>query len=392
MGEIFRKKPLRRTLKDVYKDINDAIDTIQAGEVTDGSITNAKLATDVKVGSLAAFDTTEKGSVQGAVNEVVGELGDKYEKPELGIPKSDLVQAVQNSLALADSALQEITIQTKTPVNAVAASKALTISGVVIDGETVTIGADIYEFAADVAQSVGAGNIAADITAVSTAAQGVLTVSVQPTAGDTILLDAKTYTFVPDGTANGDGEISRGTNLATAKANIVAAIKGTDGHNDPHPSVDCDAEFTVNDLTITALVGGVAGNSIDSVYTGDTNAFDAATLGAETAGVDCTAENGAIALVAASAGGAEAVTLTRETAVVTATADVKGAAGNSIALAEDMANGAWAAAADSLSGGVDGTVGEQWELAVDASYLYVAVAENTIADNNWRRISLGSAY
>ena len=36
----------------------------------DGAITNAKLATDVKVGSLAALTTTAKASVQAAINEV----------------------------------------------------------------------------------------------------------------------------------------------------------------------------------------------------------------------------------------------------------------------------------------------------------------------------------
>jgi hypothetical protein len=322
MGEIFRKKPLRRTLKSVYEDINDGIDGVKA---------------------------------------------------------------------LLDIA----TIANKTPVNAVAADKDLTISGVVIDGETVTIDTDTYEFAADEAQSVEEGNIAVDITAVSTAAQGILTVSAQPTAGDTILLDEKTYTLVTAGTANADGEIDRGDGLATAQANIVAAIKGTDGHNDPHPSVDCSAEFgegelSANELLITALVGGTAANSFDTVYTGDTNAFDAATLGTETVGVDCTQNDAADALVAAA--DTDSVVLSNASNVVTATAAVKGTAGNDIALAEDMANGAWDGAADSLSGGVDGTVGEQWEVAVDADYLYVAIAENTIADDNWRRIDLGSAY
>jgi hypothetical protein len=40
------------------------------GAVADGYVTNAKLATDVKVGSLAALTTTEKASVVGAINEV----------------------------------------------------------------------------------------------------------------------------------------------------------------------------------------------------------------------------------------------------------------------------------------------------------------------------------
>lgn len=45
-----------------------------------------------------------------------------------------------------------------------------------------------------------------------------------------------------------------------------------------------------------------------------------------------------------------------------------------------------------LAGGVDGTVGTAFKIAVDTSYLYIAIAANTIADANWRRISLGSAF
>jgi hypothetical protein len=41
----------------------------------DGTITNAKLATDVKVGSLAALDTTDKTSVQASINEVNTNVG-----------------------------------------------------------------------------------------------------------------------------------------------------------------------------------------------------------------------------------------------------------------------------------------------------------------------------
>jgi len=43
---------------------------VTVGTVADGAVTNAKLATDVKVGSLATLDTTEKTSVVGAINEV----------------------------------------------------------------------------------------------------------------------------------------------------------------------------------------------------------------------------------------------------------------------------------------------------------------------------------
>jgi hypothetical protein len=54
--------------------VQSALDTIvAAGSGTippDGTISNSKLATDVKVGSLATLTTTEKGSVVGALNEI----------------------------------------------------------------------------------------------------------------------------------------------------------------------------------------------------------------------------------------------------------------------------------------------------------------------------------
>ena len=77
------------------------------------------------------------------------------------------------------------------------------------------------------------------------------------------------------------------------------------------------------------------------------------------------------------------------TTVVVA-AKTKGTAGNAIATTETMANGSWGAA--TLASGVNGTVGAAREIYVDASYLYLCSAANTIADANWRRISLGTAY
>ena len=46
------------------------IDGVALGDIPDGSLTNTKLATDIKVGSLATLTTTEKSSVAGAINEV----------------------------------------------------------------------------------------------------------------------------------------------------------------------------------------------------------------------------------------------------------------------------------------------------------------------------------
>ena len=285
-------------------------------------------------------------------------------------------------------------VSTATPVNAVAASGTLTISGVVIDGETVTIGSDVYEFCADAAQSLTAGSdFAADIEAHTTKSAGSLTVDTQPTAGDTMTIGAKVYTFVPNGTANADGEISIGANLGAAQTNIVAAINGSDSVNTAHTQVSA-AAFAANASVITALVGGVAGDLIATTetFTAGSNIFDAATLGTTVAGADCTAANAVTALVTsitandtAGVGGADG-----DGDTVVLTADTRGTAGNAIATTEAMANGAFGAV--TLENGVDGTVGAQWDVEVDASYLYVCIAANTISGNNWRRIALGSAY
>jgi hypothetical protein len=55
-------------------DLKSKIDALVAVSVPDGSITNDKFATDVKIGSLAALTTTDKSSVQAAINEVAASL------------------------------------------------------------------------------------------------------------------------------------------------------------------------------------------------------------------------------------------------------------------------------------------------------------------------------
>ena len=55
-------------------DLKSKIDALVAVSVPSGSIDNDKLATDVKIGSLAALTTTNKSSVQAAINEVVASL------------------------------------------------------------------------------------------------------------------------------------------------------------------------------------------------------------------------------------------------------------------------------------------------------------------------------
>lgn len=286
-----------------------------------------------------------------------------------------------------------------TPVNAANAGKVLTLTGVVIDGEKVTInnpeitGSDVYEFLADTEQTkTTSTNIAVNITANTTKASGTLTVDTQPISGNTMTIGTKVYTFVPVGTANADGEISIGADLAAAKLNIVAAINGTDAYNTAHPLVSA-AAFATNDCVITAKVGGVAGDSIATTetFTAGTNIFASTTLGS---GADCSATNAITALVAAITAndtqGVGAADGTGDT--VELTADVAGVIGNAIIIGETLANGSFAGAATLLSGGIDGTVATVNTSMIDATYLYRCVADNAISGKNWRRVALGSAF
>lgn len=289
--------------------------------------------------------------------------------------------------------------ETGTPVNAVAAVATLNVTGVSIDGETITInnptkvGTDVYEFLADAAQTkTSPTNIAIDITTYTAKATGTLTVDTQPISGDTLTIGTNTYIFVPVGTAKSAGEISIGANLAEAKTNIVAAINGTDTVNLPHPKVTAGA-FAVNACTITALIGGTIGNAIATTetFTAGTNIFAAATLGS---GTNCTTANTVIAIVnaitASDTQGVGAVSGAGNTVVLTA--DIAGVVGNDIAVAKVMTNAAFANAAVKLAGGIDGTVASGTKFMMDASYLYTCLNGNTTADKNWRRVAIGAAY
>lgn len=84
----------------------------------------------------------------------------------------------------------------------------------------------------------------------------------------------------------------------------------------------------------------------------------------------------------------EATTNTDTTQVFVA--KVKGVAGDLIKTEESSDHLSFGA--ENLENGVDGTPGGAGEALYDGSYLYLAVAVNTIADANWRRFSVGSVY
>lgn len=62
------------TTQAILEWIYTQITNVTLGQIVDGSLTNAKLATDIKVGSLATLTTTDKSSVVSGVNEHVANV------------------------------------------------------------------------------------------------------------------------------------------------------------------------------------------------------------------------------------------------------------------------------------------------------------------------------
>lgn len=64
------------TVREQILDLKTQIDGVSAGQVTPGSITDEKLAPDVKMGSLLSLTTTSKDCAVNAINELDAEIGD----------------------------------------------------------------------------------------------------------------------------------------------------------------------------------------------------------------------------------------------------------------------------------------------------------------------------
>lgn len=301
-----------------------------------------------------------------------------------------------------------------TPVNAVASTGVLTLTGAIVpgshaesvltsdatnvsDGETCTIGSTVYRFknttAAAYDVKIGASAAATlDNLKLAINANGAgdgtdyhAGTAAHPTVVATTNTDTtqKVVARVPGTAAN-----TTATTEASAHLSWPAATLG-DGTGASNPGVASE----------TVTIGGVVYSFVDVLS--ETNGA-AAIVNQVLFGADSAAalDNLKSAINASAGAGTTYSTGTTAHPTVNATtntdtaqtiaADTKGTAGDAITTTETLTNGAWGAA--TLGGGVDGTVGAAGEISYDASYLYVAIAANTVADANWRRISLGSAY
>lgn len=158
---------------------------------------------------------------------------------------SELEANFNRVLALIDAKLAAAMVGFGTAVNAVSATGALTFSGAVSDGETVTIGADVYEFDTD--EDVAEGNILVDVSGGATAAAAVTAL------------------------------------VAAITANTGSAVSAVDGTGDV--------------VNVTAKTKGAAGNAIATVTDCANGAWGAGTL---TSGVNGTVADKGTILVDAS--------------------------------------------------------------------------------------------
>lgn len=242
----------------------------------------------------------------------------------------------------------------------VRSTSTLTISGVVIDAETVTIGTEIYEFDSTTGGGVTSPNKRVDITPYSVAAQGVITVTAD-SAGDTFTIGSKVFTLVTAGTQAIDGQVpAYNTSDSSQQSAVYAAINGLDGVNTVHPTVSCGGFGASNAALLTAKAGGTAGNSIATTSPGSQITFDAGTLGTARAGTACLQANAVTALVAGIMGTAGGLPSTIVTAVdgagdtVVVTSIIGGTAAN-YTTSQTMAHGAWSG---NMTGGVAATANQ----------------------------------
>jgi len=353
------------------------VDQAGTADIDDGAVTMAKLA-DI------------------ATQTFIGRVASGT-----GVPKACTSAEVKTAIGL------DVTNATGgTPVNAVAASKVLTIGTNPINKATVTVGSNVYRFIS----ALGAG----------VAATGTLTMNTdQPHDGDTVLMGMTTYTFKSAFSAAptvANEVLIAATTTEASMDNLIAAIEGsgTEGVEYSVGTVSQGAvtatKATADTMLVTYDSVGFLGNEYDTAGTATHATWGAATL---TGGIDAQAANDVLIggdteasidnLVLAITAGVDtskygtgtvanplATAVKASAATMTATNLIKGVVGNSTAVAETLADGSWAGAATALSGGVDGTVGSQWQLVADATNLYVAIAANTIADANWKKLVLQS--
>lgn len=147
-------------------------------------------------------------------------------------------------------------------------------------------------------------------------------------------------------------------------------------------SLSTDLAGDNNDIVFTAKTKGVIGHDITITYV---DPGEDGTISVDVVDTD---------IVVTLAYGTGAITSTADD--VKAAIEAEPAADALVSVADKAANDGsglvTALTETALASGVNGTVGGAKKVLADSTYLYIAIAANTIADANWRRIAVGSAY
>ncbi len=264
------------------------------------------------------------------------------------------------------------------------------------------------------------------------------------TADEVVVIGTRTYRFKDTMAAAYDVKI--GASAAATLDNLAAAINasGTAGVEYytgtlAHPTV----RATTNTDTTQKVVSrtqGTTNNALATTTTASHLAWEDTTLGggtgvsvagvagqtvtvgtrtytfvsalSETSGAAAVADqvlyggsvaialdNLKLAINAGDTAGTEYSTGTTAHAIVTATTNtnstqvveviVAGTSGDGLGTTETV-TGSWGSTV--TAGGVDGTEADEGDQITTASYIYTAIDDNGVADKNWRRVSLGSAF
>jgi len=361
-------------------ELNDLISTEESGRL-DALETSVDTATTGLLDRTTALETSVDTTTTGLLDRMTAAEGDIDD-------------------------LEAVAPVTGAPTMAVAASKVLTIGTKPAEGATVTIGTTVYKFRAT---ALGTGAKAAcvlDLTADP------------PHDGDFVTLGLITYTFKTSLTPTA-GEVLIEATSADSADNLVAAVSGGAGAGTKYATgTSASPNITVarvdNTMTVEYNVVGFLGNSFDTLTGNGEGAMTHGSFHAPAlhGGIDAQAaydvydggdiENSIINLKKAiEDSGTEGTHYGTGTAVhptvevsdisgttLTALSKTKGVAGNSIALAETLADGSWAGAATALSGGVNGTAATAGAIRFAAGELWVSTTTSTISSSNWRRAVL----